>query len=395
MKKKAVKQPDNRNTELFEALALIEKERGIPVDFMLTQIQKAIITACKNTYGGNEDVFIKMEPETGIFEVYLNKEVTEEVIDSNREIHIDEARKINASVQVGDKAGIKLDPKDFGRIAVQTARNIIRQGIRDGEKGQALAEYQSKLREIVTATVEQVDSKSGNATLRLGKALATLPKNEQVNGEVISEGDHIKVYVVDVKTNEKGPRAIISRTHPDLVKRLFESEVPEIFDGTVEIKSISREAGSRTKIAVYSRDENVDAVGACIGPKGQRVGTIVDELGGEKIDIVEYSEDPVKFITAALSPAEVLKVDVEDNEEKLCKATVPDSQLSLAIGNKGQNVRLAAKLTGWKIDIRPESGFFGEDEDEDDAPSYIGDGLDDEEELSEAFGEDSGEAADI
>ena len=393
MKKKAVKQPDNRNTELFEALALIEKERGIPVDFMLTQIQKAIITACKNTYGGNEDVFIKMEPETGIFEVYLNKEVTEEVIDSNREIHIDEARKINASVQVGDKAGIKLDPKDFGRIAVQTARNIIRQGIRDGEKGQALAEYQSKLREIVTATVEQVDSKSGNATLRLGKALATLPKNEQVNGEVISEGDHIKVYVVDVKTNEKGPRAIISRTHPDLVKRLFESEVPEIFDGTVEIKSISREAGSRTKIAVYSRDENVDAVGACIGPKGQRVGTIVDELGGEKIDIVEYSEDPVKFITAALSPAEVLKVDVEDNEEKLCKATVPDSQLSLAIGNKGQNVRLAAKLTGWKIDIRPESGFFGEDED--DAPSYIGDGLDDEEELSEAFGEDSGEAADI
>lgn len=395
MKKKAVKQPDNRNTELFEALALIEKERGIPVDFMLTQIQKAIITACKNTYGGNEDVFIKMEPETGIFEVYLNKEVTEEVIDSNREIHIDEARKINASVQVGDKAGIKLDPKDFGRIAVQTARNIIRQGIRDGEKGQALAEYQSKLREIVTATVEQVDSKSGNATLRLGKALATLPKNEQVNGEVISEGDHIKVYVVDVKTNEKGPRAIISRTHPDLVKRLFESEVPEIFDGTVEIKSISREAGSRTKIAVYSRDENVDAVGACIGPKGQRVGTIVDELGGEKIDIVEYSEDPVKFITAALSPAEVLKVDVEDNEEKVCKATVPDSQLSLAIGNKGQNVRLAAKLTGWKIDIRPESGFFGEDEDEDDAPSYIGDGLDDEEELSEAFGEDSGEAADI
>lgn len=380
MKKKVVKQPDNRNTELFEALSLIEKERGIPVDFMLTQIQKAIVTACKNTYGGNEDVLIKMEPDTGIFEVYLNKEVVEEVFDNNREIQIDEARKINAAARLEDKVGIKLDPKDFGRIAVQTARNIIRQGIRDGEKGQALAEYQSKLQEIVTATVEQVDAKTGNATLRLGKALATLPKNEQVNGETITEGEQIKVYVVDVKSNDKGPRAIISRTHPDLVKRLFESEVPEIFDGTVEIKSISREAGSRTKIAVYSRDENVDAVGACIGPRGQRVGTIVDELNGEKIDIVEYSEDPVKFITAALSPAEVVKVDIDEEKENVCKATVPDSQLSLAIGNKGQNVRLAAKLTGWKIDIRPESGFFGEEEEKEDEPKYIGDGLDDDDE---------------
>ncbi len=385
MKKKTVKQPDNKNTELFEALALIEKERGIPVDFMLTQIQKAIVTACKNTYGGNEDVFIKMEPDTGIFEVFLNKEVVEEVFDPNREVHIDEARKINAAARLEDKIGIKLDPKDFGRIAVQTARNIIRQGIRDGEKGQALAEYQSKLKEIVTATVEQVDAKTGNATLRLGKAIAILPRNEQVAGETIKEGENIKVYVVDVKSNEKGPRAIISRTHPDLVKRLFESEVPEIFDGTVEIKSISREAGSRTKIAVHSRDENVDAVGACIGPRGQRVGTIVDELGGEKIDIVEFDEDPVKFISAALSPAEVLKVDIDDTAEKMCRATVPDSQLSLAIGNKGQNVRLAAKLTGWKIDIRPESGFFGENEQADDEnePKYIGDGLDDEEEEPE------------
>ncbi len=389
MKKKAVKQPDNKNTELFEALALIEKERGIPVDFMLTQIQKAIVTACKNTYGGNEDVFIKMEPENGTFEVYLNKEVVDEVFDSNREILLEDARKISPYIGVGDRVGIKLDPKDFGRIAVQTARNIIRQGIRDGEKGQALAEYQSKLQEIVTATVEQVDSRTGNATLRLGKAIAILPKNEQVAGETITEGEQIKVYVVDVKTSDRGPRAIISRTHPDLVKRLFESEVPEIFDGTVEIKSISREAGSRTKIAVFSRDENVDAVGACIGPRGQRVGTIVDELGGEKIDIVEYSEDPTKFITAALSPAEVVKVDVENLEEKVCKATVPDSQLSLAIGNKGQNVRLAAKLTGWKIDIHPESGFFGEDEEEsEDAPKYIGDGLDEEESTVETTAEE-------
>ena len=363
MKKKNAEKPqDNRNTELFEALALMEKERGIPVDFMISQIQKAIITACKSTYGGNEDVNIKMEPDTGIFEVYLNKTVVEEVEDKNREIAVDEARKIVKTAMPEDKVGIRLDPKDFGRIAVQTARNIIRQGIRDGEKGQALAEYQSKLKEIVTATVEQVDPKTGSATLRLGKSIAILPKNEQINGEELKEGSQVKVYIVDIRSGGKEPRAIISRTHPDLVKRLFESEVPEIFDGTVEIKSISREAGSRTKIAVYSRDENVDAVGACIGPRGQRVGTIVDVLGGEKIDIVEYSEDPVKFISAALSPAEVVKVDIDPVNERVCKATVPDSQLSLAIGNKGQNVRLAAKLTGWKIDIRPESGFFGEDE---------------------------------
>ena len=363
------KQQDNRNTELYEALALMEKERGIPVDFMIGQIQKAIVTACKNTYGGNEDVLIKMEPDTGIFEVYLNKTAVEEVFDPNREISMEDARKISPAALPEDKIGIRLDPKDFGRIAVQTARNIIRQGIRDGEKGQALAEYQSKLKEIVTATVEQIDPKTGNATLRLGKSIAILPKNEQINGEVLTEGSQIKVYIVDIKMGGKDPRAIISRTHPDLVKRLFESEVPEIFDGTVEIKSISREAGSRTKIAVFSRDENVDAVGACIGPRGQRVGTIVDVLGGEKIDIVEYSEDPVKFISAALSPAEVLKVDIDPAAERVCKATVPDGQLSLAIGNKGQNVRLAAKLTGWKIDIRPESGFFGEDEDDEPAPA--------------------------
>ena len=365
MKKKKAEQPqDNRNTELFEALALMEKERGIPVEFMISQIQKAIVTACKSTYNGNEDVLIIMEPDTGIFEVYLNKTVVEEVEDDCREIQLDEARKIRPDAMVDEKVGIKLDPRDFGRIAVQTARNIIRQGIRDGEKGQALAEYQSKLKEIVTATVEQVDPKTGNATLRLGKSIAILPKNEQISGEVLTEGQQIKVYIVDIKTGGKEPRAIISRTHPDLVKRLFESEVPEIFDGTVEVKSISREAGSRTKIAVLSKDENVDAVGACIGPRGQRVGTIVDVLGGEKIDIVEYSEDPVVFITAALSPAEVVKVDIDPTAERVCKATVPDSQLSLAIGNKGQNVRLAAKLTGWKIDIRPESGFYGEDEEE-------------------------------
>lgn len=356
----------NREPEenLFEALSLIEKEKGIPADFMLAQISKAIITACKNSYGGNDDVTVQYNKDKGRLEACLNKTVVAEVTDINREIAVSEARKLSPNAMEGDKVGIPLDPKNFGRIAVMTARNMIRQGIRDGEKEQALSEYQSKLQDIVTATVEQVDPNTGNATLRLGKAIAILPKNDQVAGEVLNVGDLIKVYVVNVKTSERGPRAIISRTHPDLVKRLFEEQVPEIFDGTVEIKSVSREAGSRTKIAVFSKDSEVDAVGACIGPKGQRVGTIVSQLGGEKIDIVEYSEDPVEFIKKALSPAEVLAVKLDSSGEKVCKATVPDGQLSLAIGNKGQNVRLAARLTGWKIDIRPESGFFGEEEEE-------------------------------
>ncbi len=347
---------------LFEALMLIEKEKGIPANFMLEQINKAIITACKNSYGGNDDVTVQYNKTTGQLEASLNKTVVEEVNDINREITLSAARNINPTAAIGDKVGIRLNPKNFGRIAVMTARNMIRQGIRDGEKEQALSEYQSKLQDIVTATVEQVDPNTGNATLKLGKAIAILPKNDQVAGEVLKVGEPIKVYVVNVKSGDRGPRAIISRTHPDFVKRLFEEQVPEIYDGIVEIKSVSREAGSRTKIAVFSKDTEVDAVGACIGPKGTRVGNIVGQLNGEKIDIVEYNEDPVEFIKKALSPADVLKVALDPSGEKICKATVPDSQLSLAIGNKGQNVRLAAKLTGWKIDIRPESGFFGEEE---------------------------------
>lgn len=349
---------------LFEALSLIEKEKGIPADFMLEQITKAIVTACKNSYGGNDDVTVQYNKAKGRLEAKLNKTVVEEITDMNREIALDAARKIDPNVMPGDKVGIALDPKNFGRIAVMTARNMIRQGIRDGEKEQALSEYQSKLQDIVTATVEQVDPDTGNATLKLGKAIAILPKNDQVAGEVLKVGDLIKVYVVNVKSGDRGPRAIISRTHSDFVKRLFEEQVPEIFDGVVEIRSVSREAGSRTKIAVFSNDAEVDAVGACIGPKGQRVGNIVSQLNGEKIDIIEYSDDPVEFIKKSLSPAEVLSVTLDPSGDKICKATVPDSQLSLAIGNKGQNVRLAAKLTGWKIDIRPESGFFGEDDDE-------------------------------
>ena len=352
------------NKELYEALTLLEKEKGIPVDYMITQIKKAIVTACRNLYGGNENVDIKMDAEKGAFAVKLMKTVVEEVEDPNFEISLEDAKVINKRSAVGKELGIPLDPKKFGRIAVQTARSVIRQGIRDGEKDQMLVEFQSKAQEIATAVVERVDPVTGNATLKFGNAVTVLPKSEQVAGEVLREGSTIKVYVAGVKESERGPKAIISRTHPDFVKRMFEKEVPEIYDGIVQIKSISREAGSRTKMAVWSDEDDIDAVGACIGARGARVNTIVDELGGEKIDIVLYDEDPEKFIAAALSPANVVSVALAEDGSKSCKATVPDGQLSLAIGNKGQNVRLAAKLTGYKIDIRPESGFWGEDEDD-------------------------------
>ena len=347
--------------EVFEALHLLEKERGIPVDFMLDKIRKAIITACKNSYG-NEDVIINMDDQTGKFEVFLKKTVVEEVVDPGTEVSLERARKISPTIEIGGAVGMRLDTKQFGRIAAQTARNIIRQGIRDGERGQMMQEFQSKQQELVTAVVERIDPETGAATLRFGKAEAVLPRKEQVGDENLKEGDHIKVYVVSVKESEKGPRAIISRTHPDLVKRLFETEVPEIYDGTVEIKAVAREAGSRTKLAVISHNPDVDAVGACIGARGARVSNIVTELGGEKIDIVEYSDEPEKFIASALSPAEVLSVEVAQDGSHACRVTVPDGQLSLAIGNKGQNARLAAHLTGWKIDIKPESGFYGEED---------------------------------
>jgi transcription termination/antitermination protein NusA len=347
------------NSEIFDALTLLEKERGISVDFMVDRIKKAILTACKNSYG-NDDCVVNVDQAKGSFEVYLRKTVAEDIEDTGREITLEKAREIDPAAVPGDKVPVQLDTKEFGRIAAQTARNIIRQGIRDGERDRMLQEFESKHQELVSAVVEQVDPRTGAATLTIGKAEAVLPKSEQVTGEVLREGDHIKVYVADVKETEKGPRAIISRVHPDLVKRLFEAEVPEIYDGTVEIRAVSREAGSRTKIAVLSHNPDVDAVGSCIGTKGMRVNHIVSELGGEKIDIVEYSDDPQKFIASALSPASVLSVTPAEDGSRACRVTVPDDQLSLAIGNKGQNARLAAKLTGWKIDIKPKSGFYGE-----------------------------------
>lgn len=344
---------------IIDALDLLEKERGIPKDYMIEQICKAITTACKNSYG-NEEASVHLNENKNEFEVFLRKTVVDDVQDPDCEILLEKARRIDPTCGIDDKVSVQLHTKEFGRIAAHQARGVIRQGIRAGERGLMMKEFESKHQELVSAVVERVDPRSGAATLIIGKSEAVLPRNEMVGEEVFHEGDHIKVYVVDVHETDKGPHAIISRTHPDLVKRLFETEVPEIYDGTVEIKAVSREAGSRTKLAVVSHDPAVDAVGACIGARGCRVGTIVEELNGEKIDIIEYSDDPEKFIASALAPANVVSVKLGEEGSHSCCVIVPDSQLSLAIGNKGQNARLAAKLTGWKIDIKPESGFYGE-----------------------------------
>lgn len=348
------------NKEFFEALKLMEEERGIPREFIAEKIADAIIVAARKDYGGNDIVSCNIDTEKEIFLVVAKKEIVDQVEDPFTQISKEEAEQIDPKSLEEGFINIKLDPKKFGRIVAQNSKNNFRQGVREAEKGQVLAEFQSHNRELVTAVVERIDPKTGNAILTIGHSEATLPKAEQVPDEVLNEGDHIKVYVVDVKETERGPRIMLSRTHPGLVKRLFETEVPEIFDGTIEIKAVSRQAGSRTKIAVWSENAEIDAIGACIGPRGARVNKIVEELAGEKIDIVKYSEDPVAFISEALSPAKVVSVEIQSMEPRVCKASVPESQLSLAIGNKGQNVRLAAKLTGWKIDIHPESGFFGE-----------------------------------
>lgn len=352
------------NNEFFDALLMLEKEKGIPADYLLEKIKAAIVIAVKRDFGGVENVVVEISPESRKFKVAIVKDVVEKVEDSVSQISLDEARKYNKKAQIGSPVEIKLETKQFGRIAAQTAKHVIRQGIREGEREQILAQYESKLNEVVTAVVQKIEPKTGNATIEIDKNETVLFKNEQIPGEELVEGDRIKVYVSDVVNSDKRCSLKVSHTHKDLVKRLFEMEVPEIYDGTVEVKAISREAGSRTKIAVYSKDENVDAVGSCIGPKGIRVANIVDELNGEKIDVVKYSEDPAEFISQALSPADVVSVEIVEGDIRACKVKVPDHQLSLAIGNKGQNAKLAARLTGYKIDIRPESGFFGEDEDE-------------------------------
>ncbi len=363
MARKTKEKEQDMIVELFEALKLMSEESGIPEEYLADKIRNAIITAAKKDYGGRDVVFCEMDVEKQIFKVYVRKTVVNEIEDEYTQMLLEDALKVDKAAQVGEFVDIPLETKKFGRIVAQNAKHVIRQGVKEAERGQTYEEFQSRNRELVTAIVQRVDPKTGNANISIGRGDAVLPKTEQVPDEVLKEGDHIKVYIVDVKNEDRGPRAMISRTHPGLVKRLFETEVPEIYDGTIEIKAISRQAGSRTKMAVWSANSEIDAVGACIGQRGVRVNSIVEELGGEKIDIVKYSDDPVAFITEALSPAKVLSVVIESEDPKACRVTVPDGQLSLAIGNKGQNVRLAAKLTGWKIDIHPESGFYGEGDD--------------------------------
>ena len=349
--------------EIFAALEMLEKERGIPQDFMMGKIIQALTAAYKKDHEGVENVIVDVNEEKKDLRMYVQKEIVEEVENPGSQISLEEAPQKKKSCKVGDECAIPPKTKDFGRIAAQTAKHVIRQGLKEAERSQMYAEMQSKAHEIISAVVTTTAPVMCIVTLELGKGgVATLPRNEQVPGETFTEGQTVQVYVVDVLATDRGPRVTISRTHPGLVKRLFELEVPEIYDGTVEVKAIAREAGARTKLAVWSKNPDVDPVGACIGARGVRVEKIVQELNGEKIDVIRWSEDITEFISAALSPAKVVKVELLPGETKSCRVTVPDHQLSLAIGNKGQNVRLCAHLTGYNIDIRPESGYYGEDE---------------------------------
>jgi len=342
------------NNEFFEALSLLEKEKRIPAGQLLERIKSAILIAVRRNYGCEDNVIMDVDIEKGKFDVYIRKNVVEEVEDPSSEILDSEASKYKTYKKADGFVDVKLDPKEFGRIAAQSAKHVIRQGIREEERTQMFETFQKHQFELLAARVLKVDPVSGNVTLEIDGSELLLPKGEQIPGEVLTEGKITRVYVVDVKEGDKGPRAMISRTHPGMVRRLFENEVSEISDGIVEIKAIAREAGSRTKMAVSSKDSNVDPVGACIGHKGSRVAKIIDELNGEKIDIVRYSDDPAEMISAALSPATVSRIEITEEQEKACKVYVPAGQLSLAIGNRGQNARLAARMTGWKIDIHSE-----------------------------------------
>ena len=367
--KKKVKEPAGMNIpEIFAALAMLEKERGIPQTFMMDKIIQAVTTAYKRDHKDVENVIVDVDEEHQRLKMYVQKNVVaeEDYVDPFNEIPVEEAKTISARYEIGDVVNIPVDNTEFGRIAAGNGKQVIIQGLREAERGMVYDEFNSKQHEILTGVVTRIDPRTNAVSLRIGTGTesteALLLSGEQVPGEELVEGQHVKVYVVDVRRSTRGPQILISRTHPGLVKRLFELEVPEIYDGTVEVKSIAREAGSRTKMAVWSADENVDPIGACVGPKGQRVAAIVDELRGEKIDIIKWSEDPAQFIAAALAPSDVVDVMMAE-EGKACRVIVPDDQLSLAIGKEGQNARLAARLTGYKIDIKPESSQ-GEDDEE-------------------------------
>ena len=345
--------------EFFTAIELIEKEKGIPKGYMMEKITLALVSAYKKDHeDAGDNIVVDADPEKGTVRMYIKKDVVETVDNPATEISLEEAQAKLPRAKLGDVVSIEVKTRDFGRIAAQTARQVIIQGMREAERGMIFDEFTSKEHEILTGLVTRIDPRTGGASLRISSGSefteAYLAPSEQVRGESYVEGMRLKVYVVEVRRSTRGPQVLISRTHPGLVKRLFELEVPEIYDGTVEVKSIAREAGSRTKLAVWSADPNVDPIGACVGPKGQRVNNIVAELKGEKVDIIKWSEDPAEYVAAALAPADVISVTTLD-DGKNCRVVVPDDQLSLAIGKEGQNARLAAKLTGYKIDIKPES----------------------------------------
>ena len=352
--------------EIFAALELLEKERGIPQDFMMGKIIQALTAAYKKDHEGVENVIVDVNEEKKDLRMYVQKEIVEEVENPGSQISLEDARAMSAKYQLGGVVNIPVKNVEFGRIAAGNGKQVIIQGLREAEHGMIYDEWGSKEHEILTGVVTRIDPRTGAVSIKISSnsefTEAMLSATERIKGEELTEGDRIKVYVVEVRKSTRGPQVLISRTHPGLVKRLFELEVPEIYDGTVEVKAISREAGARTKMAVWSKDPNVNPVSACIGEHGARVAAVVEKLGGEKIDIVKWSEDISEFISAALSPAKVVKVELLPGETRSCRVTVPDQQLSLAIGNKGQNARLCARLTGYNIDIRPESGYYGEEE---------------------------------
>ena len=340
------------NNELLEALNILEQEKNISKDTLLEAIENSLVTACKNHFGTSDNVKVSIDPETCEFHVFQEKTVVEDVEDPVEQISLVNAKMINSKYEIGDVVNIEVQSKEFGRIATQNAKNVILQKIREEERKVLYDQYYSMEKDVVTGVVQRYIGR--NVSINLGRVDAILTENEQVKGEVFQPTERIKVYILEVKATSKGPKVLVSRTHPELVKRLIESEVAEVREGIVEIKAIAREAGSRTKIAVWSNDPDVDPVGACVGMNGARVNAIVGELRGEKIDIITWNENPAMMIENALSPAKVISV-IADAEEKSAKVVVPDYQLSLAIGKEGQNARLAARLTGFKIDIKSET----------------------------------------
>ncbi len=364
-RKNAKKQPEapkvNIGAEIFDSLRELEKVKGIPVDYMVERLKQALTNAYRKDREDRRDVpadnVVVGLSEEGLT-MHVVKTVVEELEDVALEIHIDAARRYNPNLQVGDTVAIPVDIQKFGRIAAQTAKQVVIQGIREAERGVAYENYSSKAQELLTGTVLRIDPTSGDMFVRIGQGNdvsdAVLRSSEQIPGEKHKEGDLIRVYVLEVHKANRGPLVHVSRTHPNLVRRLFELETPEIAEGQVEVRNIAREAGSRSKMAVRATMEGIDPVGACVGPRGGRVGAVVEELGGEKIDIVVWSEDPCEYVRAALSPADVVSVTLVPGQ-KACRVIVPDDQLSLAIGKEGQNARLAARLTGYKIDIKPAS----------------------------------------